>query len=112
MSIGIKVSFWQWQLVLGVLRNGLTGLVNYKLHQVGQEWEYLISRFYPFYLTVARFFQLWVIYSGAFSTYVCYQSGEIAPERMKRLSQSENNAQLWMLLVMKLKSNAVKNKII
>ena len=24
------------------------------------------------------------------------KNGEIAPERMKRLSQSENNAQLWM----------------
>jgi len=24
------------------------------------------------------------------------KSGEITPERMERLSQSENNAQLWM----------------
>ena len=27
------------------------------------------------------------------------KSGEIAPERMKRLSQSGNDAQLWMCLV-------------
>ena len=38
-------------------------------------------------------------------------SGEITPERMKRWSQSENNAQLWMWLVMEVKSNAVKNNI-
>ena len=37
------------------------------------------------------------------------KSGEIAPERMKRLSQSKNNAQLWMWLVMEVKSNAVNN---
>ena len=35
----------------------------------------------------------------------------IAPERMKRLDQSRNNAQLWMCLVVKVKSNAVKNNI-
>ena len=28
----------------------------------------------------------------------------------KRLSQSENNAQLWLCLVVKIKSHAVKNK--
>ena len=28
--------------------------------------------------------------------YATGRSGEIAPERMKRLNQSENNAQLWM----------------
>ena len=33
----------------------------------------------------------------------------IAPERMKWLSQSRNDAQLWMCLVVKLKSDAVKN---
>jgi len=38
------------------------------------------------------------------------QSGEIAPEGMKRLSQSGTNyAQLWLYLVVKVKSNAVKN---
>ena len=34
---------------------------------------------------------------------------EIAPEGMKRLSQSRNDARLWMCLVVKVKSNAVKN---
>ena len=33
----------------------------------------------------------------------------IAPERMKWLGQSKNDAQLWMCLVVKVKSNAVKN---
>ena len=37
--------------------------------------------------------------------------GEIASERMNRLSQSENNALLWMWSVMEVKSDAVKNKI-
>ena len=37
------------------------------------------------------------------------KSGEIAPERMKRLSQSRNNAQLRICLVVKVKSTAVKN---
>ena len=39
------------------------------------------------------------------------KSGEIAPERMKRLSQSRNNAQVWMWLVIEVKSNAVNNSI-
>ena len=34
-----------------------------------------------------------------------------APERMKQLGQSGNNAQLWMCLVVKVKSDAIKNKI-
>ena len=38
-------------------------------------------------------------------------SGEITPERMKRWSQSKNNTQLWMGLVMEVKSNAVKSNI-
>ena len=38
-------------------------------------------------------------------------NGEIAPERIKRLSQSRNDAQLWMYLVVKMKSVAVKNSI-
>ena len=38
-------------------------------------------------------------------------SGEIAQERMKRLRQSENTTQLWMCLVMQVKSDAVKNNI-
>ena len=36
-------------------------------------------------------------------------SGELTPERMKRQSQSKNNTQLWMWLVMEVKSDAVKN---
>ena len=39
------------------------------------------------------------------------KSREIAPEIIKRLSQSRNKAQLWMCLVVKAKSNAVKNNI-
>ena len=35
----------------------------------------------------------------------------IASERMKWLGQSGNNAQFWMCLVMKVKSDAVKNRI-
>ena len=34
-----------------------------------------------------------------------------APERMKLLDQSRNDAQLWMCLVVKVKSDAVKNNI-
>ena len=37
------------------------------------------------------------------------KSGEIIPERMKRQSQSEHNTQLWMWLVMEVKSDAVKS---
>ena len=36
---------------------------------------------------------------------------ETAPEGMKRVSQSGNNTHLWMCLVMKVKSDAVKNNI-
>ena len=32
-----------------------------------------------------------------------------SPEGMKRLSQSEKNAQLWMCLVVKVKTHAVQN---
>ena len=35
----------------------------------------------------------------------------ITTERMKWLGQSENDAQLWVCLVMKVKSNAIKNRI-
>ena len=38
-------------------------------------------------------------------------SGEITPERMKRRSQSKNNTQLWMWLVMEARSDAVKSSI-
>ena len=37
------------------------------------------------------------------------KNGEIAPERMKRLSQSRNDAQLWTYLGVKVKSDAVKS---
>ena len=33
----------------------------------------------------------------------------VAPERMKRRDQGGNDAQLWMCLVVKVKSNAVNN---
>ena len=36
------------------------------------------------------------------------KSREIAPEGMKRLNQSRNDAQLWMYLVVKVKSDAVR----
>jgi hypothetical protein len=39
------------------------------------------------------------------------KSRRIAPEGMKRLSQSENSSRLWMCLVMKVKSDAEKNSI-
>ena len=39
------------------------------------------------------------------------ESREIAPEGKKRLSQSRNNAQLWMCLAVKVKSSAVKNNV-
>ena len=42
---------------------------------------------------------------------VQYAPREIAPEGMKRLSQSGNDAQLWMCVVVKIKLDAVKNKI-
>ena len=38
-------------------------------------------------------------------------SGEITPERMKRLRQSKNNTQLWMGPVIEVKSDAVKSNI-
>ena len=43
-----------------------------------------------------------------------YATGEEwrkTPERMKRWSQSINNTQVWMWLVMEVKSDAVKNNI-
>ena len=35
-------------------------------------------------------------------------SGEITPERLKRQSQSKNNTQLWMFLVIEARSDAVR----
>ena len=40
------------------------------------------------------------------------KSREIAPERMKRLSQNGNDTQFWMVLVVKVKPNVVKNNIV
>ena len=39
------------------------------------------------------------------------KSGEITPERKKGWSKSENNAQLWMGLVIEARSDAVKSNI-
>ena len=39
------------------------------------------------------------------------KSREIAPEGMKRLSQNGNNVQVWMCLVVKVMSDAVKSNI-
>ena len=39
------------------------------------------------------------------------KSKEIVSERMKRLGQSRNDVQLWMFLVVKFKSSALKNNI-
>ena len=38
-------------------------------------------------------------------------SGEITPERMKGWSQSKNNTQLWIWLVIEARSDAVKSNI-
>ena len=37
------------------------------------------------------------------------KGGETATEGMKKLSQSGNNAQLWICLLLKVKSDAIKN---
>ena len=38
-------------------------------------------------------------------------NGKITAERMKTWNQSKNNTQLWMSLVMEVKSDAVKSNI-
>ena len=43
--------------------------------------------------------------------YATGEKQEIAPEEMKRLSQSGNDAQLWIYLEVEIKPNAVKNNI-
>ena len=43
--------------------------------------------------------------------YTIGEDRKIAPERMKRLSQSGNDTQVWLYLVVKAKFNAVKNNI-
>ena len=43
---------------------------------------------------------------------ICYwRSGEIVPQRMKRQGQSKNSVQLWMWLVIKVKSDSLKNNV-
>ena len=39
------------------------------------------------------------------------KSRDIAPERIKSLGQSGNDAPLWMCLVMKVKSDTIMNNI-
>ena len=39
------------------------------------------------------------------------KSREIVPERMKRLSQSKTNTQLWMELVIEARFDAIKSNI-
>ena len=39
------------------------------------------------------------------------EGGEIAPERMRRLIQSKNNTELWVSLVIEVKSDAMKTNI-
>ena len=39
------------------------------------------------------------------------KSGEIAPEEIKRLSKSRNNTQLRLCIIVKVKSDDVKNDI-
>ena len=48
---------------------------------------------------------------GQESNMLLESSGEITPERMKRRNQSKNNTQLWMWLVMEVKSDAMKNNV-
>ena len=43
--------------------------------------------------------------------YTAEKNREITQEGMKRLSQKGNNTQLWMCLVVKVKSDVVKNSI-
>ena len=45
------------------------------------------------------------------SSMLLRNSVETAPERMERLGQSRNNAQLWMCLVVRVKPDAVKSNI-
>ena len=42
--------------------------------------------------------------------YATEKNGEITSERLKRPRQSKNNTQLWMLLIIEAKSEAIKSK--
>ena len=46
------------------------------------------------------------------SSMLLAKSRETAPKRMKRLGQKRNATQLWMCLVVKVKSDAVKNNTV
>ena len=53
-----------------------------------------------------------MIFPGQYVPIILMQkSGEINPKRMKGQSQSKNNTQLWMWLVMEVKSNAIESNI-
>ena len=62
---------------------------------------------------------MWTVHSedfplGSMSWSLEYKldnSSEITPERMKTENQSKNNTQLWMWLVMEVKSDPVKSNI-
>ena len=43
--------------------------------------------------------------------YATEMSGEMTPERMKGRSQSKNNTQLWMWLVIEARFDAIKSNI-
>ena len=45
------------------------------------------------------------------SNMILGKNGEITPKIMKRLSQSGNYVQLWMCLVVKVKSSAIKTML-
>ena len=45
------------------------------------------------------------------SNMILGKGGKLAPERIKRLGQSGNITKLWMCLVVKVNSDAVKNNI-
>ena len=50
-------------------------------------------------------------YDSIKSLMIIQWNWEINPERMKRWSQSKNNTQLWMWLVIEARSNSVKSNI-
>ena len=55
------------------------------------------------------------LYTGKMSGGIQYTTGEereVAILRMKRLIQSGNDIQLWLYLMVKVKSHAVKNNIV
>ena len=92
----------------------------------GSWWKVLLKR-YPLEKAMANHFSIlaltnpWIVWKGKkighwkinssgqyMPNILLEKSGEITPERMERQSQSNNNAQLWMWVVMEVKSNAVR----